>query len=210
MKKIAFILTFCSLCLSFSAVNAQQVFRAGIVGGVNFTQIDGDDLIGYNKIGVTGGFMVEIGLDEYERWSAVMEILYTQKGSRSTIRDNAIDLTITMDYAEIPLYVKYHDLRGGLSFGLGPLIARSVRNKFVIAGVDNTVSHFGGEFPAKKWELGALVDVSYMFSNFGLGFRFTNSITGVRTNCNSIIAPTQCLRQRHRTLALRGIFLLGE
>ena len=177
---------------------------------MNFTQIDGDDIAGYDKIGLTGGFMVELGLDEYERWSAVMEILYAQKGSRSTINYSVVDFTISMDYAEIPLYVKYHDLKGGLSFGLGPLIARSVRNKFVIAGVDNTESHFGGEHPPKKWELAGLVDISYMFSNFGLSFRFTNSLTGIRTNCDSFISPGQCLRQRHRTLSLRGIYLFGE
>jgi len=210
MKKITLILAFCSLCLSFNSVYAQQTFRAGIVGGLNFTQIDGDDIAGYNKIGLTGGFMVELGLDEYERWSAVMEILYTQKGSSSTINNSIVGFTISMDYAEIPLYVKYHDLQGGLSLGLGAVVGRSVRNKFVIGGVDNTDSHFGGEFPPKKWEVAGLVDVSYMFSNFGLSFRYTHSLTGVRTNCDSIISPTQCLRQRHRVLSLRGIFLLGE
>ncbi|MEZ4886707.1 MAG: porin family protein [Chitinophagales bacterium] len=211
MKKLSFLLLLFGCFLFNSTAHAQQLFRAGIVGGFNFTQIDGDDVAGYDKLGLNGGFVVELGLDEYNRWSAAMEILYSQKGSRSTLRNSVVDFKITMDYAEIPLLVKYHDLKGGLIFGAGVLIGRSVKNKYEIFGLDETEDYFGGDYPPKKWDVGGIVDVSYMFSStFGLNFRFTNSITATRTNCDSILAPSnECLRQRHRALALRAIFMFA-
>jgi len=210
MKKVAIIFFFLACFTLNNSLQAQQLFRAGFVGGFNFTQIDGDDVAGFDKIGLNTGFLVEIGLDEYERWSAVMEILYSQKGSRSTITNFFIDFKISMDYAEIPLYIRYHDWTGGLTFGAGALIGRSVKSKFVESGIDQTDSYFGGEFPPKKWELGFLVDVSYMFSpTFGLNFRYTNSITAIRSNCDSSLLPGQCLQQRHKTLALRTIIMLA-
>jgi len=209
MKKITLILSL--YCLLFSDfAQAQQLFRAGFVGGFNFTQIDGDDIAGYDKIGLNGGFMVELGLDEDNKWSAVMEILYSQKGSRSTLNNSAVDFKISMNYAEIPLLIKFRDPKGGLTFGAGVLLARSVNNKFVQSGVDLTDSFFGGNNVPKKWEIGAIIDVAYMFSSkFGLSFRFTNSIPSIRTNCNSSLFPGDCLRQRHRTLAVRGIFMFS-
>lgn len=209
MKKITLFLAL--YCFFFSnSAQAQQLFRAGFVGGFNFTQIDGDDIAGYDKIGLNGGFMVELGLDEDNKWSAVMEILYSQKGSRSTLNNSAVDFKISMDYAEIPLLLRFNDPKGGLTFGAGVLLARSVNNKFVQSGVDLSDSFFGGNNAPKKWEIAGIVDIAYMFSSkFGLNFRFTNSIPSIRTNCNSALFPGDCLRQRHRTLAVRAIFMFA-
>ena len=211
MKKIAFLLSFC--CFVFSnSVEAQQIFRAGAVGGFNFTQIDGDDIAGYDKIGLNGGFIVELGLDDENRWSAAMEILYAQKGSRSTLTNSAVDFRISMDYAEIPLTIKYNDLKGGLTFGAGASLARSVRNKYEILGVDETEDYFGGDHPPKKWDISAILDVAYMFSpTFGIQVRHNFSIPAIRKNCDSRLFPGQCLRQKNRGLSLRAIFMfVGE
>lgn len=210
MKKITLIFAIYCFLIS-NSIDAQQLFRAGFVGGFNFTQIDGDDIAGYDKIGLNAGFMVELGLDEDNKWSAVMEILYSQKGSRSTLNNSPVDFKISMDYAEIPLLLKFRDPKGGLTFGAGVLLARSVNNKFVQAGVDETEFFFAGNNIPKKWEIGAIIDVAYMFSSkFGLNFRFTNSIPSIRSNCNSNLFPGDCLRQRHRTLAFRTIYMFSR
>ena len=46
------------LCMMTTNIDAQR-FKGSAVLGVNFAQIDGDDLIGYNKLGLTGGFKLE-------------------------------------------------------------------------------------------------------------------------------------------------------
>jgi hypothetical protein len=42
------------------------------------TQVDGDDLAGFNKIGINVGPIIHINFNP--NWSASMELLYSQKG----------------------------------------------------------------------------------------------------------------------------------
>ena len=75
--------------LSTMAVQAQimhgnkddnfRVFDAGVIVGMNFTQVHGDNLAGFNKFGLNTGAIAHINLNK--SWSVSFEVLYTQKGS---------------------------------------------------------------------------------------------------------------------------------
>ena len=77
------------LCL-LGAATAQpstegRRFIAGLVAGVNLSQIDGDDLVGYDQIGLNAGARVATVLSP--RWQLSMELLFSQQGSRKTRND---------------------------------------------------------------------------------------------------------------------------
>lgn len=57
-----------------------QFFKASLIGGGNFAQVDGDHIAGYNKLGLHAGIGIEHDLTEQR--SVGFEILYAQKGSK--------------------------------------------------------------------------------------------------------------------------------
>ena len=93
-------------------------FKLSLIAGLNAAQINGDDLAGYNKLGLEAGMEVSYRLKE--SWMASVSILSSQKGSRSEPR---LDLFLThykLNYVSIPVMMHYMDggvrISGGLSY----------------------------------------------------------------------------------------------
>lgn len=198
------------LCILFWAVfvnkSHAQLFKGGIVAGINFTQIDGDATAGYDKIGFHGGFISEIALSDH--WLFSTELLYTQKGSASGLFANNGDrFKLYFNYAEIPLLIHYHDTRGGMTFGGGFSLGRLVGYKYTFNEIDNSDVFFAVQ-KAKRWDFDILAEIRYMFvPAFGLGFRAAYSLLKIRTDCISS-AYRNC-GQFNNSLTLRGIFLFS-
>jgi hypothetical protein len=136
---------FCFFC----AVSASaQRFIGGIAAGMNITQVDGDEVFGYYKVGFNGGPYVKLMLDKQQRFSVTMELLYTQKGAvkkssgtyveRIALGDSAlIDerypksnkkymYNLQTDYLEIPILFHYDDPRSKICIGFGFFFSRLV------------------------------------------------------------------------------------
>ncbi len=115
---------FFGLCFLFILIGgpsrAQQAnaprFHASLLAGINATQVDGDNLAGYHKGGWNAGLGVDATL--HKDLTLGMELLFSQKGSRSTILPPASSVKLLINYAEIPIMLRYHD-RNGAIFGLG-------------------------------------------------------------------------------------------
>ena len=142
------LLLFSLLLFSFQPSASAQRFIGGIAAGMNFTQVDGDEVFGYNKVGFNGGPYVKLMLDQKQRFSITMELLYTQKGAqkkypvpggiRVAIEDTAfIDqgypeedmrffYNLRTDYLEIPLLVHFEDPKSKIGIGIGITWARLV------------------------------------------------------------------------------------
>lgn len=89
-------------------MNDEYRFFGGLVGGVNFTQVDGDTYSGYNKVGLNVGAIVQARVNNILGLS--VEINYTQKGSHaiSTSSSAALGTYISeykfkLNYMEIPV-----------------------------------------------------------------------------------------------------------
>lgn len=194
------------LLLFLPLLAGAQTFKAGIVGGVNFTQIDGDNVGGYNKFGANAGFIAEIPLTG--QWAVSMELLYAQKGSRAVVTaNNPFEFKINMDYAEIPVLAKFHDKKGGFNFGGGLALGRLVRSKYVEGGVDATESYFNGPNKPKKWDFSIIADVSYMITPvWGISLRGGYSLIPVRQDPNSVFRRSG---QFNNVLSLRTVFMFS-
>lgn len=191
------------LVLFFSSTASAQLFKAGVALGANFAQIEGDDIGGYTKPGLHVGFTSELPLNQ--RWGLAFELLYSQKGSNSFLTTAGNEFSLRYNYAEIPLLVRFHDLKGGLTFRAGVSLGRLVNYKYLLEKVDLSQSYFATYKP-KKWDLESIIEGSYMFNNFwGVGIRWNYSLLSFRYDPNSNFGG----RQLHNLITLRTYFLFS-
>jgi hypothetical protein len=109
------------------SVSAQR-FSAGMLAGFNASQIDGDDLAGFDKLSLTGGFKATM---EFESaFNMNVEFLYSGRGSQPDVFNPEYDpdIEITLKYIELPVYMSLGDwwqeegeyykvsVHGGLSY----------------------------------------------------------------------------------------------
>lgn len=103
-----------SLILFFTGIfipaqtDAQQ-FGASLAAGFNASQIDGDLLAGFDKVGLTGGIKVNTTLKK--RIDLNVEFLYSERGSRPDVFNPEYDpdIHIALKYIELPVYISIND-----------------------------------------------------------------------------------------------------
>jgi hypothetical protein len=104
MNKIILILF---LLLTANALLAQR-FDAGLIAGFNGTQVEGDELKGYHKVGALAGIYVQT--DVAPAIVAGMEIKYSQKGARKKYDPKKPDIdkyVMRLGYIDIPLFMGF-------------------------------------------------------------------------------------------------------
>ncbi len=99
------------ILLSLSALNQAstqtQKFKAMAIVGLNASQIDGDNLYGFHKLGIqTGG---RLSYQNSKILDVAMEMLYSQRGSAVRIFGNKEGDKISLQYIELPLLVSVRD-----------------------------------------------------------------------------------------------------
>ncbi len=159
MKKIQLFL----LLLFFTSVSnaLAQDFVGGAILGFNASQVSGDNLGGYNKAGISGGFYVSKTFEDKNELE--MRITYSAKGSRDVPnfekgKYNAYYLKL--NYVEVPILYRYKFKKVWLMAGLsgGYLISSSIANE---SGPipENSVENR----PFKKYEVCTQLAVGYPF-----------------------------------------------
>jgi hypothetical protein len=150
-----------------------QVFNAGISGGINVSQVEGDGFKGYDKAGGNFGIFVNKGLQQSLR--AQLEIKYSSKGSQlPTTIENPKYYKIELHYIEFPILVKYSLSRFEPEAGLsgGYLFHSTEKDEF---------GQIPNSRPFKKTELAALAGISWFISErLSLNARISYSVLPVR------------------------------
>lgn len=155
------------IVLSVFGESKAQTFGGALVGGLNLSQIDGDNASGYNKVGLNVGIRGIIMPSEKNHFYA--ELLYSQRGSLIRFGQGAHSDVgkINVSFAEIPVMYVINDwladgyYRVGFSFGLsyGRLVGFSTNFSEWEAMEDVLV----------KNDLGGKVGLHYKFSpRFGV------------------------------------------
>jgi len=115
---------FVFLLLIGNLTSFAQEFGAQLLLGANFSQVDGDQFGGYNKLGLNTGIQINRLINS--DWESAFEIRYSMKGSKK-VTDPEAPPTPTLDlnyhYLEVPILVKYLgwgkiEPFGGLSLGV--------------------------------------------------------------------------------------------
>jgi len=164
-------------------VSAQR-FSAGLIGGLNASQIDGDMLAGFDKVGLTGGIVTVIEFDSPFKLNT--EFLYSERGSRPDIftPEYDPDINISLKYIEIPVYVslgdwwqeedKYYKVSAHAGLSYGRLLDAQTTDYFHSAdeSYDQLVQYFNEN------DLSWLFGISYRFSKrWGVTGRYSRGIT---------------------------------
>ena len=100
-----------SVWLGLQSVGEAQIFRGYLQGGATLSQIDGDNLAGYNRFG--GAIGAGVWYDLSDKWRSSLTLSYAQNGSKASGREaqratNA-PTKIYLDYITIPVSLHYMD-----------------------------------------------------------------------------------------------------
>jgi hypothetical protein len=144
-----------------------------------------------------------------KNFSANFEILYSQKGSRSSNSQQSPDLPkkLVLDYVDVPLLFNYHDRdkegKEVAIFGLGFIFNSLVRFKYEdiygpVPNVDNPYARFGLEAAANV--------IFVVAQRVGINIRFTYSVTNIASEPIDI-SNLKNGSQRNNVLSLRGMYL---
>ena len=161
------------LLLCWATPVVAQSFLGGARGGIVTSQVDGDGLYGFDKIGLQAGFMTGKALKN-ERWEVWMELMYIQKGARQPNSDTSVGYKSKLNYIEIPLHLVYNYKM--LAFEAGPSFS------FLVNGQEeDDTGVFEDALPYNTFNLGFDAGVTWKFSpQWHLNFRSGISITPIR------------------------------
>jgi hypothetical protein len=101
VKKIVYIILF---ILPAMAVSSQK-FDAGLLAGLSTSQVDGDWMGGFHKVGIKAGGFVNRKIGEHLH--VQFEIEFIQKGSRMPLTNDGQFYLMRLNYAEVPLMINY-------------------------------------------------------------------------------------------------------
>lgn len=153
-----------------------QSFKAAVLAGINSSQVSGDELSGFNKVGLfIGGSAI---LPVREKSLVEMELLFIQKGSKTpTPKNGAANYfyKMSLNYLEVPLIytfrpVKYVSVHAGPTFGV-----------LVGSKEEDNAGELTGQIPFQKTELGIDGGLSVYFSeHLSLTMRLSTSLLPIR------------------------------
>tara|TARA_Y100001968_G_C19428932_1_gene755926 strand:+ start:823 stop:1422 length:600 start_codon:yes stop_codon:yes gene_type:complete len=156
--------------LSFS-----QQFNAGPIIGFNTSQVSGDNLSGFNKIGIRCGGFVNYNIQTFD---IQIELQYTNKGSREKIKENMYEegYRFKVNYIEMPLLIKkaiYNKTKIETGLQIGHLLNwQETCNSIDCSGLD-----------VKKMEYSIIIGLTRMItSKIYLNSRLCNSIAPIRAH----------------------------
>jgi hypothetical protein len=97
------------ILLSGTTLQGQERFGAGVIFGLNAAQVHGDDMAGYNQLGLRTGLRGTAILDDNQHLS--MDILYSRRGASSTLTPNnaGFPRRMRLDYVEVPILYNYKE-----------------------------------------------------------------------------------------------------
>ncbi len=191
------------LLLSMFSVGHAQRFVGYAAAGANFSQIEGDDVHGFTKVGANVGLGIKLPVNRSQTMSVTAELLYVQKGSykrcspgyfdtltyapvmfedvnRNVPFNPKVKCNITLDYVQIPVLFRYEERNTGVTFGAGFSWSRLVRAKEVYNGFTRTTNLQSGTYKTSDWSVLADVDIR-LYKNLSLGIRWEFSMVPIRT-----------------------------
>lgn len=155
------------------ATRAQQVFQPSIYAGISATQMSGDGLGGWNKIG--GMIGANVHLASKTNWSASLGLQYIQKGSRAKL-DSVTNASYAfhLNYFEVPICATYHYKK--IKFNIGVTAGALVYQQLISNGYNYEIAP-----PFLAYEIGGLAGLEYQINDhFSVLGRIGASILPVR------------------------------
>ena len=170
-------------CLLFSMISFSQDFNGGVFGGLSTSQVSGDNLSGFNKIGPRLGLYINRPI----KWYGVqLELQYLVKGSRknnseviqNTNLNYAYNYNFHLNYVGVPVLF-FSNIRKNMKLELGTSFNFLIKQKEEIDFyIDNTRK-------TQSLEASILIGFTYQKNEkISLNTRISNSITPIRPHAS--------------------------
>lgn len=166
-----------SLCILCFAITSAQNFDAGLIGGFCTSQVSGDNLSGYNKLGSRFGAYINYPINK--KMSYQLEMQFLQKGSKKPYTENSPETYLfELNYIELPATLNYQVKKGiSIESGLGTAFLVDYKEQDEITDINtdkpNTL--------ALDFLLGVQYDIK---KNLKLNIRYANSISRIRKHAS--------------------------
>jgi len=205
-----------SLLLALSSPLSAQRFKGAVMGGMNLSQVDGDEVYGYKRVGGHFGLAAILPI---KKWDITLETIFNQKGAYEGAQylDSAFGTVINgkydlrLNYVEIPVLAHYTDrdrFTAGAGFSYGRLVSlNEIEHDGVIPPYSDTV-----EF--RKNDFNVLVDLQIrIWKRLKFNARFSYSIFPIRERTfYSLysINPPHDRKQYNHMLTFRLVYVINE
>ena len=166
-------IVFASLWWFVAGALPAQTFKATVLAGFNMSQIEGDRLAGYRKLGFNAG--AKISADLSDRWSLSTELAFSQQGARRGTTDFSSDFDrIHYNFVEVPVLAHFSDWK--LKVGAGLSYARLINSEVIsVTGADVTEL-----YPWRENQWAIVFDGIYEFSEkWSLNVRWSRQLSSL-------------------------------
>lgn len=179
MKKYLLALALTIIFSSFVAKG--QNIKAFVTLGGNLSQIDGDEVYGFKKLGFTGSIGAMIPIAK-ENWWVSVETKFAQYGAYE--RSYPYHYDATLPYIEIPLLIHFEDYIGGWTFGLGASYGRLMKYNEISAwdatGVTTAITD-AVKTEYNKNDISFVADIRFkIWKNLKFNFRYQYSLVPIK------------------------------
>ena len=169
--------SFLFLLLFIPIVSFGQGFGGGVYGGISTTQVYGDGIGGFNKVGGWGGAFTDYRFTP--RSTLQFEISFIQKGSRQTptVKNNGMLYVNNQNILEIPVLYRWYGIKN-MSIEVGTQVG------YLISTIErNNNGEILRQIPHRKFEWSGAAGLSYYFwkNRIEVNMRYSNSIMPVKT-----------------------------
>mgnify|MGYP002868614873 CR=1 FL=1 len=182
------------VCGLLSSLRAQEpvaagTFAGGVSAGLTATQISGDNLAGFHKVGATAGVFANCVLSDQPKFGLKiqMEMNFVMKGSHSytpssQTPDPMSKYVLNLGYIEVPVLFRFRfariTIRNSSDFELeaGPAFGVNIYSR-----ERDAYGQIVGRPAFKRWELSLMGGLNYRFrDHHAVTLRYSNSILPVR------------------------------
>ena len=179
MKKLLIILC---IAAGLSTDVCGQTIRAFVSAGGNLSQINGDEVFGFKKAGLTASVGTMIPIRKNENWLVSVETKYSQYGAYE--KSYPYHYNATLPYIEIPVMAHFEDPIGGWTFGLGAVYGRLLNYTEKAAWDATGVTTIITDFEKKdflKNDLSFVADIRFrLWKNLKFNFRYQMSLLPIK------------------------------
>ena len=168
------ILAIVLLCGILTTTNSHaQSFGGGLIAGVSTSQVAGDLLGGFNKIGLLAGAYTNLKVKE--TISLQFEITYIEKGSKNPNIHKKNIAEITLSYVEVPISINLQQKENlGVEIGILPAFLINAEMNDYFSKIEISPSF-------EKYDFGIFAGINYHLTNkIILNTRISNSIIPIR------------------------------
>lgn len=143
------------ICATFSIALFGQGFSGSLVAGISATQVDGDDLFGYEKLGALFGLNVTTPLSP--RLDLRLGVEYIGKGSKKDVTlESPESFKYQFDYLEMPFLLEFHFTEPFYSItGIAPAYLLSARI------VENGIAYDKSLYAYRKFDVPLVIGMGY-------------------------------------------------